>query len=795
MRNTLLTGICLMLAAPLALAENAPAGSETYIIEFSEPGALRYDGSVDGLKATANLVREKARNKAENPDIKAYRSHLNDRIDSYANQMSGVLGRTVVPTRKYNVTFSGMAVKLTADEAQAVASMPGVSSVEEQVYYELDTDAGPEWIGAHHIWQGFSVPGGMGTTGENIVVGVLDTGVNMDHPSFSDTPEDGHTYVNPLGDGVFLGSCATEPGTYVCNNKLIGAWDFADPDGEADGPEDSNGHGSHTASTAAGNFISGPFVDGATQNPFDAPGISGVAPHANLITYDVCTANCSSGAILAAVDQAILDGVDVFNFSISGGNNPWTDNDRRFLDAFGAGILPVASAGNTSDTIPDPVGNVAHLSPWTMTVANQTHNRVNNNEVSAVAVGVDSPEGIDSMYGLLGVIDNFGGQDVVEEGIYGGHIDDGGNFEGCLPWTGQYAANFANRILLVSRGSCNFSVKIDNGAAAGASAVLVFNNQSVLPIVMGGIETTTIPSLMIGQTDGENLRDALTPPGVEGGGLTITMSGTSVRDIIDDVGSFINAGSLRGPNTSFDVTKPDLGGPGTNIFAAYADNIGPAPQYAFLSGTSMSSPHAAGAAALLMAIHPDWTPLEVKSALMMTARQGFDEAGLPADYDVEGSGTINLEKAALVGLVMDDTFDNMLAAEPAMGGDPATLNLPSLRSNDCNGTCSWTRTVCSTLDTESTWELDGNTTSGVSIDFTPTDFDLLPSGTMVKAGFEDASGPTSDCQTITYTVTITDQAVVTAGEMIHLTLYLAQNLANTPVMTWSVSFLPTGVAP
>ncbi len=795
MRNILLTGIFAMLPVSPAVAyeipgADAPHGAEVHIVMIAETGALKYQGGIPDLAGTSRIIKARKKNAGADPDIRAYRAHLDDVLDTYRTRFEAALGRSLTPLLRYTVRKVGMAVLLTETEAQDIKNMPGVTEVRKDQLYELDTDAGPQWIGAEAIWSGTGTPDSMPNFGAGVVVGVLDTGVNMDHPSFSDSPEDGHIYVNPFGAGNFIGDCDA---TFVCNDKLIGVYDFVDNfTAENDGPEDGDGHGSHTASTAAGNFISGPFTDGFSGTPFEAPGISGVARHANLITYDVCSNDCPGMALLAGIDQALLDGVDVVNYSISGGNNPWNDLDRDFLDLVANGTVVNASAGNTTEAIPDPVGNVAHRGPWVNTVANQTHNRVNSNAVTAVG----GPAELQDMYGLLGVLDAFGGMDVSEIAIYGGEIGDGGNLWGCHPWTGDYDADFTDRVVLVSRGGdpdpCPFSDKIDFAADANAEAVLVFNNQSVLPIVMGGIEGTTIPSLMIGQTDGEALRDhILANPGM----VEVTMSGTAERTLIDSVGSFINPGSLRGPNEDFDVTKPDVGGPGTNVFAAFSDALDPNP-YAFLTGTSMSSPHAAGASALLKSIHPDWTPPEIKSALMMTARQGFDEAGDPATPDHEGSGTIDLGKAALAGLVMHETFDNFLAADPATGGDPGTLNLPSMRANDCNGTCEWTRTVCSALGADSDWTINTPSPGGYDVSVSHGNFSLLlPSEAIHKDGFEDLASPASTCQTFTVSVDVTEGALVTAGELIFDEITLSENAAQSPDLRMTITFLPTGVAP
>lgn len=789
MRMNLPAGIALVLCLASASAyelpvADAPAGAEVYIVTFEAPGALNYAGGVSGLRNTARVIRSREMNAGANPDVMAYRDHLDGILDSHASQFTAALNRSVQPLLRYTVRTTGMAVLLTEAEAQHVARMPGVAEVRRDVMYELDTDAGPQWIGANAIWDGTATPGALPNKGEGVLVGVLDTGVNMDHPSFSDSPEDGYSYVNPFGNGVFLGDC--DQVTFVCNAKLVGAHDFADSPmtAEADGPEDNNGHGSHTASTAAGNTIAGPIpVSGGS---FPAPSVSGVAPHANLITYDVCFETCPGASIIGGIDQALLDGVDILNFSISGGLSPWTDADRGFLDLTANGTLVNASAGNT-DANPDPIARVNHRGPWVNTVANQTHNRIAQNDVSAIG----GPAHLQDMYGQMGGANLFGGMDVTEVGVFAGNYGDGQNFDGCDAWTGQYMTSFADQLVLISRGACNFSVKIDNAAAAGAEAVLVYNNAGEIPIAMGSIESTTIPALMIGLTDGTELANYLT----NNPGTMVTMEAMTQRVIDNDIASFINPGSLRGPNNTFSVTKPDIGGPGTNVLAASADVTGTHPQYAFLSGTSMSSPHAAGASALLKSIHPDWSPTQIKSALMMTARQGFDELGAPATPDIEGSGTADLGKAALAGLTMDETFNDYLAANPAMGGDPATLNLPSMRANSCNGVCEWTRTVCNALDTETSWAVNHSAPNGYAVSVSHDNFSLLPDGLVSKTGFESMEGPTSYCQPFTVTVTVNDPGLVTAGQRIFDTITLVEQGAQSPDLKLTLAFLPTGVAP
>ena len=155
-------------------------------------------------------------------------------------------------------------------------------------------------------------------------------------------------------------------------NKLLSSLDCATTDGSGlcngPTPNDANGHGSHTNSTSGGNVVPTSAV------PPPSSQISGMAPCANTRSYKVCpTSSCPGANITAGINSVLLHGdVDVMNFSISGGTNPWTDNDRRFLDLVDAGIVVSASAGNTSATIPNPVGNVGHRGPWVMTVAAST---------------------------------------------------------------------------------------------------------------------------------------------------------------------------------------------------------------------------------------------------------------------------------------------------------------------------------------------------------------------------------------------------------------------------------------
>jgi hypothetical protein len=198
---------------------------------------------------------------------------------------------------------------------------------------------------------------------------------------------------------------------------------------------------------------------------------------------------------------------------------------------------------------------------------------------------------------------------------------------------------------------------------------------------------------------------------------------TATIDFAQAPGDVLAGFSLRGPTQPpfQGLTKPDITGPGVGIFAAFPLALG---NYGNLSGTSMSSPHTAGSAALVRKVHPDWTVSETKSALMMTAFNGGtkENGTTPWDPDDVGNGRLDLTKAALAGLVMDETTQHYLDANPATGGDPKTLNIPSVRNIDCSP-CSWTRTVRNTRNVATSWVASGNAIAGgFNINVSPSNF-------------------------------------------------------------------------
>ena len=678
---------------------------------------------------------------------------------------------------RYRVAFNGFALALSSAEAKIVASLPGVVMVASDYNRYITTDSGPQWIGADKVWSSTddadtdNDPCGdeseASTCGEGVVVGVIDTGINLDHSAFADPgPVDGYDHENPNPAPVpslngRYGVCGVEPfiSLGVCNDKLIGAYDFTGVGGPAGFPEDENGHGTHTASTSAGNVVDATLATPTvTYNDVRA---SGVAPHANIIAYKSCiypfvsaTGTCTAVQLVAAIDQAVADEVDVINFSIGGGpSNPYIDADSlAFLSANEAGIFASISAGNEGSG-PGTVGSPAN-SPWVMAVGASTHDRAFANALiglSADEADSDAPSDSD-MRGLSITGPSAADLPLVWAGDIG--------FPQCAVGGPDAATNpflpgqFAGDIVVCERGGggrvqvCSFVADagaegcvLINAAAQGNSIVA---DPHVLPAVhLTYDQGNELLAWLIGDRDGNrtggdegDAAPAVNPIG--------QIAGTELDQ--DPTYADIMAGfSSRGPNSPLpDVIKPDVTAPGVDILAAWRDAdqpptpTGGSDNYNVISGTSMSSPHDAGAAALLRGVHPDWTPDQVKSALMTTAFTSPPGAGAEthpvldndgvteADPFDMGAGRIDVSQAARAGLLLDESAENYVASDPdeTVGGDPTSLNIASFGNANCVEVCGWMRTLTSTQADEVTWTALTEGEDGLALTVSPAEFTI-----------------------------------------------------------------------
>jgi hypothetical protein len=566
------------------------------------------------------------------------------------------------------VVYGGVAARIPANRVEALLAVDGVVAVQSDALQQLLTDSSPSFIGADTVWDQV---GGPATAGSGVIFGSLDSGVWPEHPQLADTgvlaspppKADATPRACQFGDNPL--TPATD--VFACNDKLIGGQAFmatynaqVGDDQYVNLARDSNGHGTHTATTAAGIA-----VDHANPLGIDRGAISGLAPGAWVSAYKVCgPAGCYGSDTSAAVAQAILDGVDVINFSISGGADPYTDpTELAFLDAYAAGVFVAASAGNAG-----PGADTAdHNGPWVTTVAATSPNRD-----WASTLTVSGGAGL-SLPGLS-ITSGVGPLPIV--------LASAPPYNNAQCTTPAPPGLFTGRIVACER-SPGRVLKGFNVKQGGAAGMVLYN---ATPFNVSA-ENHWLPTVHI--QDGPALVAHLTA----NPGATATFTdGTAAPATGDEMAAF----SSRGPGGL--TIKPDVGAPGQQILAGHTptpeDPSGgpPGNLYRVLDGTSMAAPHVAGAAILLRDAHPDWTPGQVRSALTGSASPTVTNGGNPATPFDTGSGRIQVDAAVFPGLLLDETAANMAA----QGNDPADavhLNLAQVSAPSMPGRLRTTRTV------------------------------------------------------------------------------------------------------
>ncbi|XP_052209275.1 subtilisin-like protease [Diospyros lotus] len=502
----------------------------------------------------------------------------------------------------------------------------GFVSARPQKVFSLHTTHTPSFLGLHQnlgLWLGANY-------GKGVIVGVLDTGVYPNHPSFSDKGV-------PPPPAKWKGKCDFS-GT-ACNNKLIGARNFVS--GETGPPYDEEGHGTHTASTAAGNFVEGANVFGQANGT-----AAGMAPLAHLAIYKVCSeVDCAEADILGAMDAAVEDGVDILSLSLGGGSAAFYA-DGIAVGAFGAiqkGVFVSCSAGNDG---PD-YETLSNEAPWILTVGASTIDR----SIRATAVLQNKQQ--------------FDGESLFQPSdfptallplVYAGENDP----DAALCGLGSLNnTDVKGKVVLCERGGG--IARIEKGQTvkdAGGAAMILMNLEP------DGYSTLAdphvLPATHVSYAAGVKIKEYINSTASPR--ATILFKGTVIGDLSAPV---VTSFSSRGPSlASPGILKPDIIGPGVSILAAWPVSVenktDTTATFNMISGTSMSCPHISGIAALLKSSHPDWSPAAIKSAIMTTAdlmnlgkKPILDERLLPADIFTTGAGHVNPPRAADPGLVFD----------------------------------------------------------------------------------------------------------------------------------------------
>lgn len=725
-----------------SIRSNKVRQDSLYYIQLQDQPLSTYSGDLTGYQATSIMATNgKNTNEKGILDIRStssrnYLSYLSQKQNRFVAQANQLLKRNLDVRHNYKTVLNAVAAKLTPTEAKLLMKQQNVKSVEKIGMHYIQTDSGPEFIQAKDVWEGVSEH--LPTKGEGVIVGIIDTGINAYHPSFADIGGDGYDHVNPLGEGNYMpGDCTEFP--KFCNDKLIGmvSYDlikdqrtnvidenYEDLADKIKVGYDFNAHGSHVASTAAGNILKDvpmylSIVDdiGAIvqESEFDFEQISGVAPHANIVSYQVCNDDgCWPELTIEAIEHAIENGVNVLNYSVGGGfRDPWSSLDTMaFLNAREAGIHVATSAGNAgsdAQTIGAP-GN----SPWITTVAAYTHDRSFSEKMLTDFTGGEST--LENLTGLAATAGYTG--KVVHAAAFGD--------AGCL--TPFAEGTFAGEIVVCERGDIARVRKGLNVQLGGAGGLVLVNTEGGAASV--NADNHVVPAIHLNAENGTKLTNWL-DTGTDHE-LTITGS-TLIRD--ENLGDIAGVFTSRGPNLPYaTIFAPDVAAPGVDIYAAnsedhpWTDDVVEVP-YTTMSGTSMSSPHVAGALALIHAVHPDWTPSEVQSALMTTAShytyKDDDSDGEKdrSDFFDQGAGSVRIANAIKAGFLLNITKQEYIDADPLVGGNPTELNTSSIASERCITECSWTRTIKATAD--SSWAASYEYMNpGVTVSISPANFTM-----------------------------------------------------------------------
>uniref|UniRef100_A0A0E0LF75 Subtilisin-like protease n=1 Tax=Oryza punctata TaxID=4537 RepID=A0A0E0LF75_ORYPU len=754
---------------------------DVYIVTMEGDPVVSYRGGVEGFAATAIDLDEDMDITSE--AVTSYSLHLRRYHDKLLDSL--FVEGTYEKLYSYHHLINGFAVHTSPLQAEFLRKAPGVKHVERDMKIQKLTTHTPQFLGLPTgVWP---TGGGFDRAGEDVVIGFVDSGIYPQHPSFSAHKTD------PFGPVPhYKGKCEMDPVTRrsFCNGKIVGAQHFAkaaiaagafNPDVDFASPLDGDGHGSHTAAIAAGN--NGIPV---RMHGHEFGKASGMAPRARIAVYKVLYRLFGGyvSDVVAAIDQAVQDGVDVLNLSV-GPNSPPTATRTTFLNPFDAALLSAVKAGVF---VAQAAGNggpfpktLVSFSPWITTVAAGVDDRryknhlVLGNGKLLPGLGVSPATHENKSFSLVSAADALLGSSATKYSALDCQRPELLNkrkVQGKILLCG-YSFNYISGTASIKKVS-----QTARGLGAAGFIVAVENSYpgtkfDPVPVSMPGILITDVSRTkdLIEYYNSSTIRDWA-------GRATTFQATAAIADglapTLYNSAPQVALFSSRGPDVkdfSFqdaDVLKPDILAPGNLIWAAWAPNGTDEANYAgegfaMVSGTSMAAPHIAGIAALIKQKNPKWSPSAIKSALMTTSNtldkgshplraQQYSTSEImtltratPFDY---GSGAVNPKAALDPGLVLDATHQDYITflcsipdvehsevsnitgstcSSSSKGQQrPYDLNIPSITISQLRGTQTLKRTVTSVADEAETYTVMTRMSPEIALEVSPPALTVLP---------------------------------------------------------------------
>lgn len=714
-----------------------------YIVQMAASPVVSYTGDIAGYKATKPKQGQKIDPLSQ--DVVRYADYLKAKHDETLQKVGG--GAKIYD---YAVSYNGFAAKVTPEQAAALAKQQDVLAVSPDETVYADTFSTPHFLGldaAGGLWDQLGGTGSKKMTGagEGIIIGVIDTGIWPESKSFSDRDAKGNLAYQQIPG--FHGKCEGAGGVGggtpadgswnagLCNQKLIAAQHFNAAWGGDAGikalfpweflsPRDFGGHGTHTTSTAGGN--KGVQPDGAFAS---LGAMSGMAPRARVAMYKALWQTQTTGSgrtsdLVAAINQAVSDGVDVINYSISGSQTNFLDPvEVAFLFATDAGVFVATSAGNSGPTD----STVAHPGPWLTTVAASTKEQsgigkatLGNGDVYSGAAAAGTAAGPVPLVNSTDAGLSGANADAVRL-CYSSSWPESAGSPALDP------TKVSGKIVVCERGTNDRVDKSKAVKEAGGIGMILVNVSAATDSIVADMHS--VPTVHLRAAD----RTAVeTYAGTAGAIATLSVEAANPPQTADF--------SSRGPLLAGagDLLKPDMIAPGVDILAAVAPPGNGGQNFSLYSGTSMSSPHVAGVAALLKQLRPTWTPMMIKSALMTTGYDVLDPSITDATRTFrQGAGHIEPNLAADPGLVYTNGFNDWLAFLcgtgrltasycPSIKIDPSNLNVPSIAIGDLGGIQTVKRTVTNVGSTTAIYTASTTGLVGITTSITPSSLTLSP---------------------------------------------------------------------